>query len=83
MSEAWQIVDLFRCIESPKPEDIIELDTAMMQILAGLDQKNTALIWATRAAFNAFNESMSTCLAKKKLDYWNSTIGPESVNYVH
>jgi hypothetical protein len=37
MSEAWHTVDLFRCIENPEPQDIIELDFAMMQILADLD----------------------------------------------
>ena len=37
MSEAWQTVDLFRRIESPEPQDVVELDIAMMQILAGLD----------------------------------------------
>ena len=37
MSEAWHTVDLFRCIENPEPQDIIELDFAMMQILTDLD----------------------------------------------
>lgn len=36
MSDAWNTIDLFRCIESPEPHDIIDLDKAMMKVLASL-----------------------------------------------
>ena len=36
MSEAWNTIDLFRCIESPEPHDIVDLDIAKMQVLASL-----------------------------------------------
>ena len=76
MSDAWQTVDLFRCIECPEPQDIIELDIAMMQILDDLDcEKHSAGLGYSRR-FPRFQQKYVHKTGKQEINilekhYWD------------
>ena len=75
MSEAWHTVDLFRCIESPEPQDVIELDIAMMKILTRLDCEQHSTDFGYSHRFPRYQLKYVDMSAKKEIrtleqHYW-------------
>jgi hypothetical protein len=55
--EAWQIIDAFRELEEPTPEDIVELDLAMARLLRDLKSNRHCRAAGLSSRFPRFQDS--------------------------